>query len=105
MAPTRRIPYGGALVLTVPTDESRPRLAVGCRWGSHGEDPVILYPEGMIRLQATGRSILELCDGARNLREIVASLALRYPGADRAKIGGDVAVFLESLQQKRIVDY
>ena len=88
-----------------PSDESRPRLAVGCRWGSHGEEPVILYPEGMIRLQAPGRSILELCDGKRNLQEIVASLALRYTGADAAKIRSDVAVFLESLQQKRIVDY
>ena len=105
MAPTRRVPHGGALALAAPTDQSCPRLAVGCRWGSQGEEPVILYPEGIIRLQASGRSILELCDGKRNLREIVASLALRYTGADAAKIGGDVAVFLESLQQKRIVDY
>ncbi len=91
--------------MATPTDESRPRLATGCRWGSHGDEPVILYPEGMIRLQATGRSILELCDGKRTFAEIVASLALRYTGADPAKIGSDVSVFLDSLQQKRIVDY
>lgn len=91
--------------MAVPTEQSRPRLATGCRWGSHGEDPVILYPEGMIRLQATGRSILELCDGKRSLQEIVASLSLRYTGADPAKIRSDVLAFLESLQHKRIVDY
>ncbi len=91
--------------MSAPVDDSRPRLATGCRWGSHGEDPVILYPEGMIRLQTTGRSILELCDGKRSLQEIVASLALRFTKADPAKIRSDVTAFLESLQQKRIVDY
>jgi pyrroloquinoline quinone biosynthesis protein D len=91
--------------VTLPMDTSRPRLAAGCRWGSHGEEPVILYPEGIIRLQATGRSILELCDGKRSLQEIVASLALRYTHADPAKIRSDVDAFLDSLRQKRIVDY
>ena len=86
-------------------DESRPRLAAGCGWGSHGEEPVVLYPEGMIKLQDSGRSILELCDGKRNLHEIVASLALRYTKADAARIRIDVMAFLESLQRKRIVDY
>lgn len=91
--------------MTLPLDTSRPSLAPGCRWGAHGEEPVILYPEGMIRLQATGRSILELCDGKRSVQEIVASLALRYTKADSEKIRSDVNAFLESLQQKRIVDY
>lgn len=91
--------------MTAPLNVSRPHLAAGCRWGSHGEEPVILYPEGMIRLQATGRSILELCDGKRSVDEIVASLALRYAKADSEKIRADVQAFLESLQQKRIVDY
>jgi coenzyme PQQ biosynthesis protein PqqD len=59
----------------------------------------------MIRLQSTGRSILELCDGKHNVQEIVASLALRFTKADPAKIRADVEAFLESLQQKRIVDY
>lgn len=88
-----------------PEDSSRPRFALGCRWGAHGEQPVVLYPEGMIRLQDTGRSILELCDGQRTVEEIVSLLAERYASADPARIREDVAVFLESLQQKRIVDY
>lgn len=91
--------------MAAPVDDSRPRLAAGCRWGSHGEEPVVLYPEGMIRLQASGRSILELCDGKRSLQDIVASLALRYANADAARIRTDVIAFLESLQRKRIVDY
>jgi pyrroloquinoline quinone biosynthesis protein D len=86
-------------------DSSRPRLAPGCRWGSHGEDPVVLFPEGMIRLQGTGHVILELCDGKRTLTEIVKALAERFAGADPGKIRSDVAAFLDGLQKKRIIDY
>jgi pyrroloquinoline quinone biosynthesis protein D len=59
----------------------------------------------MIRVQGTGRNILELCDGKRTVAEIVASLSERYGGADPVKINDDVSSFLEALQRKRIVDY
>jgi pyrroloquinoline quinone biosynthesis protein D len=85
-------------------DSSRPRFAVGCRWGKQGEDRVVLLPEGMIRLQGTGQSVLELCDGEHTLQQIVETLSKTY-SADTAKIREDVATFLEALQQKRIVDY
>ncbi len=88
-----------------PSDSSRPRFATGCRWGTQGEERVVLFPEGMIRVQGTGQKILELCDGERMLAEIVATLASEYNGADPAKIRQDVSSFLEALQQKRIVDY
>lgn len=88
-----------------PLDSSQPRLAPGCRWGNEGEDRVVLFPEGMIRVQATGQSILELCDGQRTVEQIVNALAEKYSGADPAKIRGDVGSFLETLRQKRIVDY
>jgi hypothetical protein len=63
-------------------DASVPKLAAGCRWGGTPEAPVMLFPEGMIKVEGTGRIILELC-----------------------KIRGDVLTFLEQLQAKRIVDY
>ena len=85
-------------------DSSQPRLAAGCRWGKQGEDPVVLFPEGMIRLQGTGQSVLELCDGERTLRQIVETLSKRY-STDTTKIREDVSGFLEALQQKRVVDY
>jgi coenzyme PQQ biosynthesis protein PqqD len=64
----------------------------------------VLYPEGMIRVQGTGQSILELCDGQFTMQQIVATLAEKY-GADPAKIMTDVSSFLEALHNKRIVDY
>ena len=88
-----------------PSESSQPRLAPGCRWGTHGDQPVVLFPEGMIRVQGTGRNILELCDGQRTVQEITATLSGRYSGHDPAKIGEDVSSFLEALQRKRIVDY
>ena len=90
--------------MPAPLDSSRPRLAAGCHWGKQGEDRVVLVPEGMIRLQGTGQSVLELCDGERTLLQIVETLSKRY-STDTAKIRQDVASFLEALQQKRVVDY
>jgi pyrroloquinoline quinone biosynthesis protein D len=66
---------------------------------------VVLFPEGMIRVQGTGQNILELCDGSRTVLEIVTALSAMFGGADPAKIREDVGSFLEALQKKRIVDY
>jgi pyrroloquinoline quinone biosynthesis protein D len=88
-----------------PSQTSQPRLAPGCRWGAHGEQQVVLVPEGMIRLQGTGQDILELCDGQRTVQTIVATLSERYRTADLVRITDDVSSFLEALQRKRIVDY
>jgi len=89
----------------LPSQTSQPHLAPGCRWGSHAEPHVVLFPEGMIRVQGTGHDILTLCDGQRTVQEIVATLVGRYGAADPVKIAEDVCSFLEALQRKRIVDY
>ena len=88
-----------------PSKSSQPRFAPGCRWGAQGDQQVVLFPEGMIRVQGTGQDILELCDGQRTLQEIVATLIARYGAGDPAKITEDVSSFLEALQRKRILDY
>jgi len=88
-----------------PADSSQPRLAAGCRWSTQGEERVVLFPEGMIRVQGTGQKILELCDGRRTVQQIVTALSATYSGGDPVKIRDDVGDFLVALQQKRIVDY
>jgi len=89
----------------IPTDTSQARLAAGCRWGGTEEDRVILFPEGAIKLQSTGRQVLERCDGQRTFGEIITELQKEFGTADPAKIRSDISVFLEQLQRKRIVDY
>jgi len=88
-----------------PEDISRPRLAAGCRWGGTEQDRVILFPEGAIKLQGTGRQILERCDGHRTFAQLITELQLEFADADPAKIRADISQFLEQLHHKRIVDY
>ena len=91
-----------------PADTSQPRLAAGCRWGAESkpdEVRVILFPEGAIKLQGTGRQILEHCDGQRTFGEIIGELQKQFGTADPEKIRTDITQFLEQLQKKRIVDY
>lgn len=66
---------------------------------------MILYPEGAIKLQGTGRQVLERCDGQRTFAEIIAELQNEFGTTDPAKIRFDISTFLEQLQRRRIVDY
>jgi coenzyme PQQ biosynthesis protein PqqD len=66
---------------------------------------MILFPEGAIKLQGTGRQILERCDGQRTFGEIIAELLGEFGKTDPEKIRSDISLFLEQLQKKRIVDY
>ena len=91
--------------MTALRDDSQPRLAAGCRWGGTDENRVILFPEGAIQLQGTGRQVLERCDGQRTFGQIIAELQAQFSAADPGQIRDDISKFLEQLQQKRIVDY
>jgi coenzyme PQQ biosynthesis protein PqqD len=93
-----------------PVDSSQPCLATGCRWSTANtsgteENRVILFPEGAIKLQGTGRQVLERCDGIRTFGEIISELQKQFDSTDPEKIRSDIGIFLEQLQKKRIVDY
>jgi hypothetical protein len=60
---------------------------------------------GAIKLQGSGRIVLEHCDSQRTFGEIIAELQKRFGNATPAKIRDDISQFLEQLQRKRIVDY
>jgi len=91
--------------VAIPLDSSQPRLASGCRWGGNEENRMILFPEGAITLQGTGRLVLERCDGQHTFGEIIAELQKEFGTTDPAKIRADISIFLEQLQRRRIVDY
>jgi len=93
-----------------PEDSSQPRLAAGCRWGAESKSGaertrMVLFPEGVIRLQGTGLQVLERCDGERTFGQIIGELQSKFADADPAKIRADISQFLEQLRHKRIVDY
>jgi len=92
--------------LALPEDDSRPRLAPGCRWAEPNDgDRTVLFPEGAIVVKGTGKDILEHCDGQRTFAEIVQELQGLYTLTDVQKIKREAGNFLEQLQEKRIVDF
>jgi pyrroloquinoline quinone biosynthesis protein D len=81
---------------------TRPRLAIGTRlqYDEVREEHVLLVPEGAVRLNATAAEVLELCDGARSLDDIVGALAARYGGAD---VANDVRGLVDAMAQRGLV--
>jgi len=63
--------------------------------------PALLYPEGAMFINDTGRAILELCDGSRTVSEIAASLRERY-GTD---VLADVQEYLQGLARRDLVQF
>jgi pyrroloquinoline quinone biosynthesis protein D len=80
---------------------SRPRLWRLARIGYDRvrQRPVLLYPEGAMFLNDTGKAILELCDGDRSVAEIAGTLGARY-GTD---VTSDVIEYLNMLAQRDLV--
>lgn len=69
-------------------------IAPGLRfqWEEAQQSHVLLFPEGMVRLNASASEILKRCDGARTMDEIVKDLEREFPDAD---LHDDVRDFLE----------
>ena len=61
---------------------------------------VLLYPEGVVMLNDTGAAILELCDGARSVADIVTLLQERYHCGD---VTADVIEYLSALAGQQLV--
>ena len=61
--------------------------------------PILLYPEGAVLLNESGRAILELVDGKRTVGEIAAILGERY----QQDVTGDVAEYLTGLANRELI--
>ncbi|MFZ4213163.1 pyrroloquinoline quinone biosynthesis peptide chaperone PqqD [Pantoea endophytica] len=71
------------------------------QWEAAQDSHVVLYPEGMAKLNETAVAILELVDGKQDVAAIVATLDARFP--DAGGVGDDVKEFLQSaIEQKWI---
>ncbi len=83
------------------TADSVPRLWRLARLGYDAvrQRPVLLYPEGAVLLNETGRAILELVDGKRTVGEIAAILGERY----RTDVTADVTEYLSNLAQRELI--
>ncbi|MDD5323436.1 MAG: pyrroloquinoline quinone biosynthesis peptide chaperone PqqD [Methylococcales bacterium] len=62
------------------------------QWEEAQQKDVILYPEGMVELNQSSAEILKLCDGTRNLAQIVSELELKFATSG---LINDITAFLE----------
>lgn len=67
------------------------------RWEEPQQAHVLLYPEGIVKLNETAASILERCTDGRSIAAVAADLAQRYGGVN---IRSDVLKFLEVAHAK-----
>lgn len=72
----------------IPTFASTHRL----QWEEAQDCHVILYPEGMVKLNPTSAEILQQCDGEKDVKTIIEDLQKKYSGADLEE---DILKFLE----------
>jgi pyrroloquinoline quinone biosynthesis protein D len=81
-------------------DTVKPAIAHGMRlqWEPAQDSHVLLYPEGMVKLNASAGAILSRCDGVRTLADIVADLERAY---DASGLAADVRAFVAMALEKR----
>ena len=84
--------------------QSRPALAARVRLQMDPVDgePVLLYPEGLLRLNATAHEVLARCDGQRTAEEIVTALGEEYE-VSAETLRADVLECLTQLHGKQLV--
>lgn len=66
--------------MTPLTPATRPRIGPGFRlqWEAAQGCHVLLYPEGMVKLNGSAGQILQRCDGERTVAAIVADLEAAF---------------------------
>jgi pyrroloquinoline quinone biosynthesis protein D len=83
-----------------PLHASVPRMGHGFRlqWEPAQECHVLLYPEGMVKLNQSAGEILKRCDGRRSAAAIVAELETAFCARG---LEGEVFAFLELAERQR----
>jgi pyrroloquinoline quinone biosynthesis protein D len=83
--------------------ESVPRIGRGFRlqWEQAQQAHVLLYPEGMVKLNPSAGQILTRCDGATPVKNIVADLEKCF---ETSALDNEVIAFLELAQKQRWVE-
>ena len=86
---------------TAIPDDIRPRLAPHFvfRWEASQDSYILLYPEGLIKLNQSAGEILKRCDGQSSTEAIIAGLQAAFPGTD-ADIADSTLAFISTARTK-----
>jgi pyrroloquinoline quinone biosynthesis protein D len=90
--------------VTAPDAASVPRLGRGFRlqWEPAQDCHVLLYPEGMVKLNQSAGEIMKRCDGERSIAGIVAELESAFGATG---LEGDVLGFVRVAGQQRWLEW
>lgn len=82
---------------------TRPRLnrLFRLQWEEAQQCHVLLYPEGMVKLNQSAGEILKRCDGTRAVDQIVADLERTF---ETTGLRDDVRAFLEIAAKQKWVE-
>ena len=95
MAQPRRVPFDHAAPLALAK-------YYRFQWEPAQDCHVLLYPEGMVKLNQSAGEILKRCDGARDLAAIVADLEQAFNASGLEK---DVLGFVEVATKQRWLEW
>ena len=86
--------------MSAPTLEDRPRIGAGFRmqWEPAQNCHVLLYPEGMVKLNGSAGEIMVRCDGERSIEAIIGELELAF---NAKGLGPEVLSFVEIAGKQR----
>lgn len=65
------------------------------RWEASQNAYILLYPEGLIKLNPSAGEILKRCDGRTSVTAIIAALQSAFPG-DATNIATEVEAFVRT---------
>jgi pyrroloquinoline quinone biosynthesis protein D len=71
------------------------------QWEAAQQAHVLLYPEGMVKLNGSAGAILSRCDGARTIADIITDLEQSF---SLTGIAGDVHAFLALALERHWVE-
>ncbi len=86
--------------MTPLTDTTAPRIGPGFRlqWEPVQDCHVLLYPEGMVKLNQSGGEVVKRCDGRRSVADIVGDLEQAF---STRGLGDEVLAFVAMAAQRR----
>jgi pyrroloquinoline quinone biosynthesis protein D len=83
---------------------ARPRInrLFRFQWEPAQQAHVLLYPEGMVKLNQSAGEILKRCDGVRSQAEIVADLEAAF---NASGLAAEVDAFLQMAEAQNWIDW
>ncbi len=89
---------------TAPDGSGKPSVASRLRlqWEPAQQSWVLLYPEGMVKLNQSAGEILQRCDGSRSVTQIVTELEQAF---EARGLDGEVREFLRIAASRNWVEW